>query len=419
MELTIKKNKGLKSISLFTGAGGLDLGLEAAGFDVSLCVEIDEGCRATLKQNRPNWKLAEPGDITALKPQEIMEQAGISKSGELTLLAGGPPCQPFSKSGYWVNGDAKRLADPRSKTLRSFLKIIETALPEIVLLENVKGLAYAGKDEGLQLLLRGLKSINKKFNTDYNAQLLHINCVDYGVPQRRERVFIIAHREGVPFCAPPPTHCDQAEILAGKKSTETFLTCWDAIGDLDTDSWPADLDPKGKWAKLIPSIPEGENYLWHTERSGGKPLFGWRTRYWSFLLKLAKNKPSWTIQAAPGPATGPFHWKSRRLSIRELCRLQTFPDSYEILGSYNEAHRQIGNAVPPAIGALLGFEIRRQLMGKTIESSRLFLPTKRGACPESEPARRIPKSFGSLIGIHSEHPGVGLGPRASVKNQKV
>ena len=84
----------------------------------------------------------------------------------------------------------------------------------------------------------------------------------------------------------------------------------------------------GKWADLLPTIPEGQNYLWHTNRGGGSQLFGWRTRYWSFLLKLAKNLPSWTIQAHPGSSIGPFHWRNRKLSVPEMCRLQTFPTAW-------------------------------------------------------------------------------------------
>src|SRR5206468_6143085 len=126
----------------------------------------------------------------------------------------------------------------------------------------------------------------------------------------------------------------------------SYLTAWDAIGDFSQDSNDPDLAISGKWADLLPTIPEGKNYLWHTPRGGGEPLFGWRTRYWNFLLKLAKDQPSWTIQAQPGPAVGPFHWKSRRLSTRELCRLQTFPDDVVIVGDRMSLHRQVGNAVP-------------------------------------------------------------------------
>lgn len=107
----------LKALSLFSGAGGLDLGLEAAGFRVQLCVENDKHCLELLKTNRPSWRLAEPGDIFKLDPSDMMRQARLHR-GELDLLAGGPPCQPFSKAGYWHRGDALRLKDPRAKTLR-------------------------------------------------------------------------------------------------------------------------------------------------------------------------------------------------------------------------------------------------------------------------------------------------------------
>src|SRR5207249_3243156 len=133
-----------------------------------------------------------------------------------------------------------------------------------------------------------------------------------------------------------------------------YRTAWDAIGDLDDEHWPLELKPTGKWTGLLKSIPEGKNYLWHTPRGGGDPLFGWRTRYWSFLLKLSKRQPSWTIQAEPGPATGPFHWRNRLLSVEELARLQTFPHGFQVVGNRRSAQRQIRNAVPGALGELPG-----------------------------------------------------------------
>src|SRR5262249_52166051 len=133
-------------LSLFTGAGGLDLGLEAAGFQTRLCVEVDDDARATIRRNRPRWKLATPGDIHKHAPDDLLALAGL-KAGELDLLAGGPPCQPFSKSGYWSAGDSKRLRDPRAATLDAYLRVFEAALPRTMLLENVRGLTFDGKDE--------------------------------------------------------------------------------------------------------------------------------------------------------------------------------------------------------------------------------------------------------------------------------
>jgi DNA (cytosine-5)-methyltransferase 1 len=289
-------------------------------------------------------------------------------------------------------------------------------LPEVVLLENVKGLAYDNKDEGLQLLKNELTRINKEQKTSYQPSVIVLNAAEYGVPQMRERVFVIAHREGTVFEAPPKTHAPP-DVL-GESSLEPFLTAWDAIGDLDTETWDEDLNARGKWADLLPSVPEGENYQWHTTRMGGEPLFGWRTRFWSFLLKLAKNRPSWTIQAQPGPSTGPFHWKSRQLSNRELARLQTFPDDYEFVGERRSVQRQIGNAVPPAIGELLGREIRRQLLGGCSQQTISLLPERRNDCPGPEPIATVPKKFLQRRGLHKAHPGKGKGPGAQRRVQE-
>lgn len=394
-------------LSLFTGAGGLDLGLEAAGFKHVLCVENDEDSLATLQHNRDRWPVAEPGDIHAITPKEVLRQAGL-RPRQLTLLAGGPPCQPFSKSAYWSNGNGTRFRDPRARTLQAFMRVVDAALPQVVLLENVKGLGFSGKDEGVRSVKRAFRRINKRHGTKYNAQILHLSATDYGVPQVRDRLFIVAAIDGSVFKLPPATHGEDEKL-------EPYTTAWDAIGDLDKTDPSAKLKLKGRWAGLLPSIPEGHNYLWHTphnEDGGGQPLFGWRTRYWSFLLKLSKDKPSWTIQAQPGPATGPFHWKNRLLSIAELCRLQTFPKGYRIKGSRLSAHSQIGNAVPSAIGELFGLEIRRQFFGEKVRRTLTLVPSKRRTCPSAERRSRVPKKYLKLRGKHEDHPGPGLGPGA-------
>jgi DNA (cytosine-5)-methyltransferase 1 len=122
------------------------------------------------------------------------------------------------------------------------------------------------------------------------------------------RFFLVAHREGKIFNFPLPMHAPSNENDSLPiKGNNTYVTAWDAIGEIEASTESEDLRMKGRWTDLLPSIPEGENYLWHTNRKGGLRLFGWRTRYWSFLLNLSKSRPSWTIQARPGPAIGPFH----------------------------------------------------------------------------------------------------------------
>jgi DNA (cytosine-5)-methyltransferase 1 len=283
-QLRAKRRSSRTVLSLFSGAGGLDIGLEAAGFSISLCVEIDGDAQETLRVNRPSWRLAVPGDIHAIETDTLLSQAGLRR-GEVTLLAGGPPCQPFSKSAYWARSGARGLSDPRADTLRAYLEVVEASLPRVLLLENVYGLASNNGDKGGVRLFRDkLDAINHQHGTKYKLQVIHLNAADYGVPQLRKRVFILASVDGRMLEIPPPTHGNAGGL-------DSYRTAWDAIGTLDDEDWPKELQPTGKWAELLKSIPEGKNYLWHTPRGGGEPLFGWRTRYWSFLLKLSKHQP--------------------------------------------------------------------------------------------------------------------------------
>ncbi|HQN39142.1 MAG: DNA cytosine methyltransferase [Acidobacteria bacterium] len=392
-----------KLISLYTGAGGLDLGFEAAGFRTAVAVEMDREAVATLRTNR-DWTVLDR-DIHTITSNELLG-AGSLHEGEADALVGGPPCQPFSKSGYWASGDTLRLDDPRAGTLGAYLRVLRDTLPQTFLLENVPGLAYRKKSEGLDLIARTIRAINRERGTSYQLAVAKLNAADYGVPQMRERVFVIGNREGVPFTFPLPTHGVEDDPLAVHCPR---ATAWDALGDLEEDDRP-ELRVRGKWADLLPSIPEGENYLWHTERGGGLSLFGWRRRYWSFLLKLAKAQPAWTIQAQPGPAIGPFHWKNRRLSARELCRLQTMPDDYEVSGSLQSVQRQIGNAVPSALAELLARAMRSQLLGERRVSQKVtLLPLRREPVPAPEPVRPVPRRFRELEGEHQAHPGTGQG----------
>lgn len=394
------------AISLYTGVGGLDFGFEAAGFRTAVALELDPVCCRTLRANR-RWPVIE-GDIHAAPSSEILGAAGL-KSADADVLFGGPPCQPFSKSGYWATGDSGRLDDPRSDTLSAYLRVLRDAKPRAFLLENVRGLAYQGKDEGLQLLLRGIEEVNRQAGTQYRVSWATLNAADYGVPQLRERVFLIGSRDGVPFVFPETTHgaSDSGALFFEK---EPHRTAWDALGDLPQDHDDPALEVGGRWGDLLPTIPEGENYLWHTDRSGGYPIFGWRRRFWSFLLKLAKSRPGWTIQAQPGPATGPFHWKNRRLNAQELCRLQTFPDGLSFDCNRSDVQRMLGNAVPSLLAEILGYEIRRQLLGHRVARGKWkLIPPRRSNIPAPEKTKRLPQKYRALIGEHAAHPGTGKG----------
>ncbi len=228
-----------------------------------------------------------------------------------------------------------------------------------------------------------------------------------------ERVFIVGARNGKSFQFPERTHGLADEIAINKKLAPC-TTAWDAIGGLPQDTNDPDLVVSGKWADLLPTIPEGQNYLWHTPRGGGEPLFGWRTRYWNFLLKLSKDQPSWTIQAQPGPATGPFHWRNRKLSAEELSRLQTFPKNLYLNGfKRTEIQRLIGNAVPSAMAEVLAREIRVQLLGaEPWYGKSSLVPKSRTRIPPPERVLPVPRKYWELAGPHAEHPGTGKGAGA-------
>lgn len=405
-------------ISLYSGAGGLDFGLEAAGFEFGSGIEVERDCVATLKQSRPHWRVISRS-IFEVPTRELLESAE-SKAREIDLVAGGPPCQPFSKASYWARGDALRLRDPRSGTLGAYLRVIREALPKVLLLENVEGLKYAGKDEGLRFLLDEIDAINKAEGTSYAPQVAVLNAAEFGVPQVRERVFVVAHRDGQPFEFPAPTHSSpDAEKDLLHRETEPYRTAWDALADLAVPA-DEDLAVRGKWADLLPSIPEGSNYLHHTDRGDGMSLFGWRRRYWTFLLKLAKDRPSWTIQAQPGPAVGPFHWSNRRLSVRELSRLQTFPDDVRLVGGRASAQKQIGNAVPSLLAEVVGRAIRAQLLKQCVDDAPLkLLPPRRVPVPPPEPVGTVPDRYLNLVGEHEPHPGTGRGRGATSRSAPI
>jgi DNA (cytosine-5)-methyltransferase 1 len=264
-----ERSSNVQSGKPVTGVGGLDFGFEAAGFDTAVAIDNDPVACRTIRLNR-NWPVIE-GDIDDISSEQILSTAGL-RPGNADILIGGPPCQPFSKSSYWVNGDSLRLDDPRADTLTAYLRVLRDIQPKTFLLENVYGLAFKGKDEGLQKLIRGIEQVNKETGSNYSISWKMLNAAHYGVPQIRERVFLIGSRDGKEFSFPAATHCNPEETDLLYNTMEPYRVAWDALGDLP--DWPDEdsLTVGGKWADLLPTIPEGQNYLWHTNRGGGEPI---------------------------------------------------------------------------------------------------------------------------------------------------
>lgn len=380
-------------LSAFTGAGGLDLGLERAGFQILACIENDERARESVLANRKDAQFLEPHDIVELAREITPESLGL-RQGQLDILAGAPPCQPFSKAAQWEINSMRGLEDPRSNCLAAFMALVEAFLPEVILIENVPEFAR-GKNSALPLLRRSLAVINSRYRTQYNIDPRELNAADFGVPQRRERTILLARRDGRPFAWPEPTHAD-APVRA-----------YDALHDLVVSDPPR---ATGKWKDLLPSIPEGRNYQWHTPGEGGRPLFGRRTRFWSFLLKLAKAEPAWTLSAQPGPATGPFHWANRPLATPEMLRLQSFPATWQIEGKRRRQVLQVGNATPPLLAEVIGRAIGEQLFDLIYEGPPTLAIPRVDEVPPPEVLASVPKKYLRFEGDHAPHPGPGLGP---------
>jgi DNA (cytosine-5)-methyltransferase 1 len=334
------------SISLFSGAGGMDIGVEKAGFSVRAALEWNADAADTMEKNFPT--LASPvrrEDAMGVSTKALLRDAGLTGRERPALLIGGPPCTPFSKSGFWLDWKREGL-DPVASLLQAYTRVLAEAKPRAFILENVYALTYNNR-QSRPAFDRLLAEIS---DAGYRCRWAVLNAADYGVPQLRPRLFIVGAPKRMPIPdLPDPTHEGPWERRRSGGGAGVHVTSGEALQGLTTEPEPSEVI-RGKWGHLLPEIPPGENYLhFTTERGHPEPLFDWRSRYWSFLLKLDPGKPAPTIQAQPGPNVGPFHWENRRLRVAEVKRLFTFPDEFTFVGSRNSVQAQMGNSVPPLL----------------------------------------------------------------------
>lgn len=338
------------AISLFSGAGGLDLGIEAAGFSTTVAVEWNEDAADTMEKNasaffsglrevlRADLYPLAGGATHGVTPRDILNAGGFARRERPDLLVGGPPCVAFSKLGFWL--DWKRDGvDPAASLLQAYTAVLSQARPRHFILENVYALTFDNKASrpAFERLLREIEAAGYRF------QWKVLNAADYGIPQARPRLFIIGAAKGEKMPELPlATHHGDWERRRTSGGPLPHVTTGEALAGLSAAPEPEEI-VRGQWGHLLPGIPPGDNYLHYTaERGHPDPVFEWRSRYWSFLLKLAPNKPSPTIQAQPGPNVGPFHWENRRLRVPELRRLFTFPDDFEFVGRRGFVQAQVG-----------------------------------------------------------------------------
>jgi DNA (cytosine-5)-methyltransferase 1 len=243
--------------------------------------------------------------------------------------------------------------------MEGYLRALRIIKPRAFLLENVAGLAYDVHSDALDFIIRAAKAAG------YTCEGRVLNSADFGVPQLRERFFLVGFLGGHRFDFPAPTHRspDSSDLFSAQMPR--WVTTGDAISDLDQGRELPGHFAGGQHHDLLCQVPPGDNYLFFTKKRGHPtPKFRWRSRYWSFLLKLSPSLPSWTIQARRSNNMGPFHWRNRILTIDEVKRLQTFPDSWQLAGTIERQWRQLGNAVPPLLSAVLAQAIADKLNNK-------------------------------------------------------
>lgn len=348
----------IKTLSLFSGAGGLDIGFHQAGFEIVAAVELEEKYCKTLLANKNNEAYSSKSlevhntDIRDFEPEKY---ANLN----IECIIGGPPCQTFSAAGRRAGG-VIGTQDLRGQLYETYCHILDVIQPEVFIFENVYGILGANNGEDWKEITEAFH----KHNYELNYEI--IDAADYGVPQHRERVIMVGTKNKR-FTFPLPT------VGPDSNSGKNLVSILDAIHDIQPDDEPFSAGLGGLYGHLLPDVPEGLNYAYFTAEMGHpEPVFAWRSKFHDLLYKVNRNEPSRTIKASPGKFTGPFHWKNRHFTIQELKRIQSFPDDYEIIGSYSQVVEQIGNSVPPKLAYCLAVSVKEQLLAKKSEKELTF-----------------------------------------------
>jgi DNA (cytosine-5)-methyltransferase 1 len=335
----------IHSISFFSGAGGLDIGSQLAGVKTISSLDFDRDSVLTMKNNR-FFDSCEHNFDNIINTNAIFYNNVLKKNNpEKLILIGGPPCQPFSKAGYWQTHENRLGSDDPRNMIGQYLRMIGEMKPDGFILENVESLMHPTNKIAVDEIKEFL------YKLGYSYIVYKANSANFGVPQKRKRVFFIGSKNVILKNEPLKTHGSPEEIILNPQLLP-YEPVINWIGKYDVPKY-ADKDEYslGKYKADLMEVPLGKNYIALTEKNNyPNPKFVAGKRYWSFLLKLHPMQPSWTIISKPGYYEGPFHWNSRRLRLEEIAAIQTFPEDYKFCGSKNSIHKQIGNAVPPLLG---------------------------------------------------------------------
>lgn len=356
------------AIDLFCGAGGLSAGFEQAGFRILVGNDMMAAAGETFEATHPNAKFL-LGEIQKFDASDFLAAAGL-KPGELHCLIGGPPCQGFS-----VYNHNRGLDDDRSKLFHEYMRIVEGIRPAWVVLENVTGILSAGGGAAADAIIESFEGLG------YKVEMNILKAEEYGVPQERRRVIFMGNRVGAPIVWPARTHGPAGSGLP------PFVTIADAIGDLpilengeDLGAQPYRTPPRNEFqlrlrgnAQYVANHAAPRLGSVNVQRLAHIPPGGsWRDIPFDLLplgMKRAKRSDHtkrygrlrWDGLSSTILTKCDIHWgayihpeQDRALSVREAARLQSFPDSFHFAGSKTEQYVQVGNAVPPLLGLILG-----------------------------------------------------------------
>lgn len=358
------------AISLFTGAGGLDIGLERAGWHVQVATDVWADSMQTLHRSkkaripvagtqrlhlaRTRLLTADVGDLSAAD----LCRKGPDGLETPDLLAGGPPCQPWSSAGH-----QKGLADPRGRAVGEYLRLVDEIRPHFLLFENVRGLLTArGRTGRPGEVLKGVQQ--ELADMGYATRVATLNAADYGAAQRRVRLLLIGTRDHALPDFPEATHA-----RGGAHARHPWVRLGDFLQDQPAPD-PVDIvRPRGARAVELRQLEPGTGIKTHGKVMNNRPGGQWGYRQDSFLADL--DLPSRTIRGAATPdwVRLPGEEDIRRLTWRECAGLQGFPADWDFAGGISSVFLQIGNAVHTGVGEVLGRSLLEALQAGPAEAA--------------------------------------------------